>query len=71
MTIENVQRVPPHVAIRQEIEKRRRSPLVAASGFAGTLGMLDAYIVTTESRLADLARRVDEIEKAATAARGK
>lgn len=70
MAIEKVERVPPHVAIRQEIEKRSRSPLIAASGFAGTLGMLDAYIVSTEARFATLAKRIETLE-AALAAGGK
>jgi hypothetical protein len=57
MAIEKVDRVPPHVAIRQEIAKHRRSMMVAASGLAPVLEMLDAYIVSTEARLAALEER--------------
>lgn len=54
MAFESVQRVPPHVAIRQEIAKHRKSVMVAAAGLGPLLEVLDAYLVTVESRLATL-----------------
>lgn len=48
------QRVPPAVALLQEIQKRRASPAVAVSGLGPVLDVLAAYIVTTEARLAAL-----------------
>ena len=47
-------RLPPATALRQEIEKHRRSVMVAASGMGPVLDMLDAYIVTTEARIEKL-----------------
>lgn len=64
MAIEQVDRVPPHVAIRQEIAKHRRSPVVKVGGFGSVLEMLDAYVVATEAR-------IEALEKAADAARGR
>jgi hypothetical protein len=52
MAIEKLDRVPPHVAIQQEIAKHRRSMMVAASGMGPLLDILDAYITRTEARLA-------------------
>lgn len=49
--IEKTPRVPPHVALLQEIEARRSSFAVQASGLAPVLDMLSAYIVATEARL--------------------
>ena len=54
MAFEKVERVPPHVAIRQEIEKQRRSLMVAASGLGPVLDLLDAYVASTEARMSAL-----------------
>lgn len=50
MAIEQVDRLPPHVALRAEIAKHRRSMMVAASGMGPVLEILDAYVASTESR---------------------
>lgn len=47
-------RVPPHVALRQEIAKRRNSASVALGGLGPVLDMLDAYIAATDARVAAL-----------------
>ena len=56
MGIEQVdsRRVPPAAALRAEIAKHRRSVMVAASGLAPVLEILDAYVVQTEARIAAL-----------------
>lgn len=52
--MEPAPRVPPHVALLNEIAKRRTSLAVQASGLAPVLEMLNAYITATESRLSEL-----------------
>lgn len=64
MAIETSARLPPHVAIRQEIQKRRSSPAVQLSGLTPVLDMLDAYIVATSAELHDLRARLRDLEKA-------
>jgi hypothetical protein len=59
MASEKVERVPPAVALRQEIAKHRRSMMVAASGMGPVLEILDAYIVSTEGQLRELRARCD------------
>lgn len=54
MAIENVDRIPPQVALLNEIDGRRRSMAVIASGMGPVLDMLREYIVTTEARIAQL-----------------
>jgi len=51
MSIERVQRVPPHVALLNEIDSRRKSVAVLATGLGPVLEVLRAYIVSTEARL--------------------
>lgn len=51
MAIERVQRVPPHVALLNEIDSRRKSLPVMAAGLAPLLEVVRAYIVSTEARL--------------------
>jgi hypothetical protein len=56
-------RLPPFEALRNEIAKLRASPLVALSGRAAALDLLDAYLVSTESRLAALELKSAQAKK--------
>ncbi len=55
MASERVDRVPPAVALRQEIAKHRRSVMVAASGMGPVLEILDAYIGEQDAHRAQVA----------------
>lgn len=57
MAIEQVVKVPPVVALLNEIDARRRSVAVLAAGLGPTLEMLRAYVVETDARLSELERK--------------
>lgn len=61
MAIEKVDRLPPHVALRAEIAKHRRSMMVAASGMGPVLEILDAYVAATEDQLCMLGVEIQSL----------
>ena len=55
-------RLPPLEAIRNELQVLRRSPMVALSGRAALVDMVDAYIVAHEARLEAIEARIAALE---------
>lgn len=54
MAIETSPRVPPSVALRQEIERQRRTLPFFAQAYRPVLDLLDAYVAETDARIAAL-----------------
>jgi hypothetical protein len=55
-------RVPPDIALRQEIAKRRTSAAVVMSGMGPVLDILDAYVAAIGSEMRDLRHKVKTLE---------